>query len=287
MKRFRFCFVLAVTLLFTLSVSLPVYANMAAPEDPDIGTAITFEKNDAIAVRSEVLDINVDGTVAYITATYGMENTTDEAVSTPAMFIAPNMGGGSVVVDGADTPITTKSYTLSYDTEINSEDWKYAVLSGGNGSSERTADTITFTMHFEPGETYDVVVSYTYHLGGWPGPEINPASRAGEIEYYLAPAAMWKDFEHLTINLHLDRNLPNITESNFPFEKVGRRSYQCVLDRLPVSRNLSLTLGPSRVLAAFGNLGYMSMIFLPFLFPIIIILLAVILYRISKKKPKK
>lgn len=104
MKRFRFCFVLAVTLLFTLSVSLPVYANMAAPEDPDIGTAITFEKNDAIAVRSEVLDINVDGTVAYITATYGMENTTDEAVSTPAMFIAPNMGGGSVVVDGADTP---------------------------------------------------------------------------------------------------------------------------------------------------------------------------------------
>ena len=130
MKRLRFCLVLAVILLFARSASLPVYANMAAPEDPDIGTAITFEKNDAIAVRSEVLDIDVDGAVAYITATYGMANTTDKAISTPAMFIAPNMGDGSLVIDGTDTPFTTKSYTLSYDTEINSEDWKYAVLSG-------------------------------------------------------------------------------------------------------------------------------------------------------------
>lgn len=43
-----------------------------------MGAAVTLEENESLAVRSEVLDIVIDGETARITATYQMENTTDE-----------------------------------------------------------------------------------------------------------------------------------------------------------------------------------------------------------------
>lgn len=284
MKKLRLFCSLALICMLTLSLPQPVYANMAAPEEPDIGSAITFEKNEDIAVRSEVLYIDVDGGVAHISAAYTMENTAAEAVSTPAMFLSPNMSGGSVTVNGTDIPFTSSSYALSGSTKVTTEDWQYAVLPIQNAYSERTVDTVTFTLDFAPRATCDVAVSYIYQLGGWPD-LANPGSREGEIQYYLTPAAMWKDFENLTINLHLDRNLPNITESSLPFEKVGRRTYQYVRDTLPEA-DLHIKLGPNRLLRTFGSM-HVLMIFLPLLFPIIIILLAVILFRIANKKPKK
>ena len=54
-------------------------------------------------------------------------------------------------------------------------------------------------MDFEPGETCDVVVSYTYALGGYPGYDFNV--KRGELRYYLTPAALWNGFEDLTIDL--------------------------------------------------------------------------------------
>ena len=73
MKKISIIFTL--TLVFILSVPQVIFANMVAPDDPDIGSAITFEKNDTISVLSEVLDITVNGSQAHIVATYRMKNT--------------------------------------------------------------------------------------------------------------------------------------------------------------------------------------------------------------------
>ena len=59
---------LAFLLIFLIPQS--VYANMAAPEDSDVGSSITFDKNDALSVISEVLDITVHGAKADISAVY-------------------------------------------------------------------------------------------------------------------------------------------------------------------------------------------------------------------------
>lgn len=74
MKKLSLALALA-TALASLQIA---YGNMAAPSEPDMGAAVTLEENESLAVRSEVLDIVIDGETARITATYQMENTTDE-----------------------------------------------------------------------------------------------------------------------------------------------------------------------------------------------------------------
>lgn len=44
--------------------------NMAAPKIADVGSSITFEQNNKLAVLSEVLDITVSGSQAEIVANY-------------------------------------------------------------------------------------------------------------------------------------------------------------------------------------------------------------------------
>ena len=85
-------------LLLLLLLTPKAHANMAAPANPDVGTAITFEKNQEIAVTSEVLDITVKEAKAEIVATYTMENTTDQQVVTSSMFLSPNVAAGNVTV---------------------------------------------------------------------------------------------------------------------------------------------------------------------------------------------
>lgn len=72
-------------------------------------------------------------------------------------------------------------------------------------------------MDFQPQETYSVVVSYDYNLGGYPELDFN--AKRGELEYYLAPAAMWKDFSDLTIRLYLDQDMPVLVDSSLPLRK--------------------------------------------------------------------
>lgn len=48
MKRINLIF--AFILVFALSIPQVAYANMAAPKEADIGSSITFEKNDAVSV---------------------------------------------------------------------------------------------------------------------------------------------------------------------------------------------------------------------------------------------
>lgn len=287
MKRVKILLLLVLCGVFLGSQG--VYANMAAPDREDVGSTITFEKNDALAVTAEVLDIRVHGAAADITAAYTMENTTDAAVSTPVMFLSPNVedSGTSVSADGAALAFTVEQYALSSGPEIRAEDWRYVVLAeAGAEEGEQTVDAVAFTLDFAPGETREVAVSYTYRLGGYPDYDFDV--KYGRIEYYLAPAALWKDFQDLTINLYLDKDMPVVTKSSVAFEKVGSRTYQYVSDALPEG-NLEIEIDESWFQEIFSSLRspYLWMgviIFLPVLVPLLLILLAVVIWRARKKR---
>ena len=237
MRKKSLIFVVLLALVWM--VPQRAFANMAAPENADVGSAITFEKNDKIAVLSEDLEIVVKGPDAHITATYEMKNTTDEALSVSSMFLSPNMEekGVTVTVNGKQADVSVQRYGMNGSTQIITDDWRYAVLTTEEIASldpDRTVDTVTFQMDFQPQETYPVVVSYDYNLGGYPELDFN--AKRGELEYYLAPAAMWKDFSNLTIRLYLDKDMPVLVESSLPFEKVTEREYVYTSDTLPEDR---------------------------------------------------
>ena len=287
MKRMKM--LLLLVLCGVLLESQTVYANMAAPDDPDVGSSITFQKNDALAVTAEVLDIEVHGSTADITATYTMENTTGEAVSTPVMFLSPNVeeGDTAVTADGEALSFTVEQYALWYGSEIQTEDWQYVVLTeAGIEEGEQTVDAVFFSLDFTPGETQEVTVSYTYRLGGYPDYDFD--AKYGKIDYYLAPAALWKDFQNLTINLYLDEGMPVVTRSSVEFEKVGSRTYQYVSDTLPEG-NLEIDIDESWFQEIFSSLRspylWLNVImFLPVLVPLLLILLVVVIRRVRKKK---
>ena len=259
------------TVMLSLSSFKTVDANMAAPQESDVGSSIAFEQQNSISVLSEVIDITVQGSYAKIVATYQMKNTTNDVVSTPSMFISPNIEAGDVTItsEDEDIPFSSKSYALNYDTEIITEDWRYTVLTDEKQSSETdpTVDTISFVMNFEPKQEQEIKVSYTYRLGGYPDYDFN--AKNGMINYYLTPAHMWKDFSNLTINLHLDEDMPVIKHSNLVFEKVGSHTYQYVSDELP-SENLELVIDENWIQNIFSTLrnpylGMYARIFAPFI----------------------
>lgn len=291
MKRISFTF--AFILVLALSIPQVVYANMAAPKEADIGSSITFEKNDAVSVLSETLDITVGGSDADIVATYKMKNTTDENISTRSMFLSPNIenSGVKVVVNDKDISFTVESYALNYDTEINTNDWQYVVLTDSEIAShteEQTVDTIIFEMDFAPNEEYDVTVSYRYCLGGYPDYDFN--AKNGVIKYYLAPAAMWKDFSDITINLYLDKDMPVVTSSNLKFEKVATRTYQYVSDELP-EKNLEIVIDENWWQNIFSTLRspYLPMtlmMFSPFIL-IVVLTIGIIIFIVRRLWKKR
>ena len=288
MKKISIIFTL--TLVLILSVPQVIFANMVAPDDPDIGSSVTFEKNDTIAVLSEVLDITVNGSQAHIVATYRMKNTSDKSISTKSMFLSSNIENSDVkvLVNNKDASFTVESYALYYDTEIQTDDWQYAVLTEDEDAyndGEQTVDSITFEMAFAPNEEYDVVVSYDYRLGGYPNS--NSDIKEGEIDYYLKPAAMWKDFSSLTINLYLDKDMPIVKSSNLEFEEIDTRTYRYTSDTLP-DENLKIFIdenGWQNFWSSFRNPYFWMaaiMIIPLILFGILVIIL--IVRRIRKKK---
>lgn len=287
----KFFAVISVVLALVLSFPIVASANMAAPIEADVGSGITFEKNDVIAVISEVLDITVHGSRADITATYRMKNTGGESVTTPAMFLSPNIENEEVKVTAADkdVPFSVESYAIAgHNGDITIKDWQYVVLEHDEaGYYERKVDSISFELAFAPEEEYDVVVSYKYGLGGYPDYDFD--AKCGYIEYYLTPAAMWKDFKNLTVNLHLDEDMPVITSSNLDFEKVGKRSYRFVSDTLPTD-NLKIVIDENWYQSIFSSLRspYLLinlMIALPFILLLTaIIVIAVVIIVIVKKR---
>ena len=232
----------------------------------------------------------MDGSQAYIVATYKMKNTTDQNISSQSMFLSPNIenSGVNVIVNEKDVSFTVESYALNYDTQIQTDDWQYAVLADEHIASrneEQTVDTITFEMMFIPNEEYDVIVSYTYSLGGYPDYYSNV--KVGQIEYYLVPASMWNDFGGITINLNLDEDMPVISSSNLEFEKINNRSYQYISDTLP-QENLEIVIDENWWQNIFSTLRnpYLSMYLIiasPFIL-IAVIVVIIIAWRVRKKK---
>ncbi|MEG1242586.1 MAG: hypothetical protein RSD32_06485 [Oscillospiraceae bacterium] len=288
MKKLSLVF--ALVLVFAMSIPQFAYANMAAPKEADVASSITFEQNDKISLLSEILDITVHGSEADISATYTMKNTANESISTQTMFLSPNIksSGAAVVANGKNTSFAVESYALNYSTEINTNDWQYAVLTDkgiASHNAEQTVDAITFQMDFQPNEEYDVVVSYRYHLGGYPDYDFN--AKMGRIEYYLAPAAMWNDFGGITINLKLDKDMPIISSSNLEFEKISARTYQYVSDTLPQG-NLEIVIdenGWQNIFSTLRSPYFFRVLML--LAPFILITLVVgifIVWRLRKKK---
>lgn len=288
MKRLPAVSAFALALL--LLQPMPVSANMAAPKDPDVGTSIIFQQNDALTVTEEVLDITVTGSTADITAAYSMRNLTTEPVSTPVMFLAPNTGDGSVevTVNGEAVPFSMDTYTLTYYQDLETEDWRYAMLHYGSNHSPNGEELvgISFQLDFEPEEAGEIVVSYPYRLGGYP--DYSWDVKRGEILYYLAPAALWEDVQSLTINLYLDSDMPVVTQSSVPFEKVGSRTYQYRSDSLPEG-NLEIEIDQNQFQEALSVLRNPYMLaFAAFLAPPILGIIAVIVVvRIIMKKVRK
>lgn len=280
--------------IFVLIFLSPVVtsANMAAPKESDIGSVITFEKNDEISVISEVLNITVTGPKANIEAIYTMKNTTNDNVATKSMFLSPNIdsGGVKVLINDVNTSYEVKSYSLTYDTKIETDGWEYVVIPHEEELSpyDQTIDTISFEMSFMPLEKYDVQVSYTYELGGRPTLKTSP--KHGIIEYFLVPAAMWKDFSSLTINLYLDKDMPIIKKSNLDFEKIKKRVYQYKSDALP-EENLRVVIDQNSWQKFFSTFRspyfYFGLLLLsPFIIGGIAIIILII-WLIKRKKRKK
>lgn len=277
------------TALLALAAACPALANMAAPRPSDVGTTVTFEKNQDIAVTTETLDIRVEGAKAQIRAEYTMKNTAGEQISTPAMFLCPDQEEGSVRVTAREEPLEflVEEYALSYDSRVETESWEYAVLSSGELASPNgeTVWAISFQLDFDPEEEYTVSVEYTYALGGYP--EYDFDVKDGRIEYYLLPAAGWKDFGSLTINLYLDKDMPVIASSSLPFEKVGTRTYQYVSQGLP-EEDLSITIeenGFQKIFSTLRNpyLRMMVLLFAPFVLVAAGVVLLVVLIRRKRK----
>jgi len=264
--------------------------NMAAPKEADIGSSITFEQNNKVAVLSEVLDITVSGSQAEIVATYKMKNITDEEVSTQAMFLSPNVDNGKtkVVVNNQEVTFSVQAHNLIYN-DVTKNDWKYVVLNDYDPEkSNRRIDAISFQMDFSPNEEFDVVVSYTYSLGGYP--DYNFSAKEGVIYYYLAPAAMWKDFGSITINLYLDKDMPIIKSSNLNFEKIDTRVYRYYSDTLP-EENLRITIDENGWQNFFSTLRspylLLGLFYASPFIAIIIIIIVIIIVVIRKKRKKK
>lgn len=285
MKKIIILFLLLVSLVFPKNI----YANMAAPQESDVGTSITFENNDDLSVVNEVLDITVRGDQANIIATYKMQNMTSNVISTQSMFLSPNVENANVQVSQNNTSVefSVEHYALNYTTEIETNDWQYVVLTDSSvaDNNGKNVDAILFQLNFEPHEESLIVISYTYQLGGYPNYPYD--AKRGEIEYYLSPAAMWKDFKDLTINLYLDSEMPIIKSSNLEFTKISERYYQYKSNTLP-SDNLKIIIDENWIQNIISSLRnpYSYILLIPIigiLTVIIGIIVIIYLYRKSKR----
>jgi hypothetical protein len=168
-----------------------------------------------------------------------------------------------VEINGKNSSFIVQSYTLSYDTKVKTNGWQYAVLTDNetaSGNEEQTVDSINFDMDFAPNEEYEVIVSYHYRLGGYPDYDDN--AKNGEIQYYLAPASIWKDFSGLTINLYLDEDMltnptvqAHITEGTARITGMGSTDEAKQIASLIKSGALPVTIKPVNTRTIGPSLG--------------------------------
>lgn len=192
-----------------------------------------------------------------------------------------------VKISGEPVAFTTGQYALDY-TQPNTDDWQYAVLTDWQADLSESAavETVLFQLSFDPNETLDIEVSYPYRLGGYPDYNFNV--KRGELEYFLTPAALWKDFGGLTIELYLDKDMPVLKASSLDFEKVAARHYRYTSDQLP-NEDLWLLIDENwwqNILSTLRS-PYLPMMLpavLPFLLVFLVLVVCIIRFFYKKKK---
>ncbi len=286
--------ILILAILLCLIFPIKVFANMAAPTEDSIATTISFEKNEDISVTKEVLDVTFNNYLAEIKATYTMKNKQEYFITTPSMFITPNIEGEevSVTLNGEEIAYTIELYYTFDISSVSIEDWEFVIVEDEYDYYDLIVQAINFELSFEAFEEVEVVVSYTYLLGGYP--ERTDNNKYGSLSYYLAPANMWEDFSDLTINLYLDSNMPVLKSSNIDFEEIADKTYQYKSDSIPVDI-LEITIGLNKWQSFIGYLKNPYLIFaiilmLPTILPILIItiiIIVVIVIIVRKRKKKK
>ncbi len=292
MRKIKLLILMLISVLGII-LSIPAYANMAAPRDDDLASGVSFEKNNDLRVISEELDIKIKGETADIKAIYNMKNIKNVAISSQAMFISPNISGNSarVLMNGMELSFKAKSYYIDHNTSSRIEEWKFVIENPGEESEYLDmVDTISFNMEFKPLEEAMIIVSYSYRLGGYPSLDFD--SKYGSLTYYLSPASMWEDYGGITINLELSSDMPVLEESSIKFEKVGKNKYQYKASSLP-KEELKIRVnqnGWQKFISSFRS-PYLMMNFVVIL-PLILValvaiaIIAIIIVSVRRRKQK-
>ena len=234
-KQIKIVLSFMLALLISINIIPTVaYANSAMPIQNSQGTGIVFELNDEIAVKSEVLDIEIIDEMAKITAIYNMINLTDKEISVESMFIAPYFAeesyGFVVEIDDEKVDYESKIFGEYSEFEIDENNWQYVIENSDIGSKyDNGIQTVKYNMNFEPNDEIEVMVSYDYIMSQ----DTASSDNMYKLLYYLTPANYWSDFTDLTINLTVDSDMPKIESSSVEFEKVGKNEYQYKADALP------------------------------------------------------
>lgn len=278
-------------LIITFSGFNTVFANMAAPNENDLGTSITFKNNEDINITKEILDIKITNDVASIKATYFMSNNKEYNVETESMFISPNYSDDNISVLKNDINIQYTTKDLIFESsvdEVHINDWEYVIFKKDENSKYgRKVQSINFKLEFGPLEESTIIVSYNYRLGG--RPDLDNNLRYATFLYYLTPANNWNDFKDLTINLELSSDLPVISKSTLDFIKIENNKYKYKSDTMP-NVNLELELDQTRLQEFIGffknpyNIIYLYFIGITSLLIILIISIIVFIHFIKRKK---
>ncbi len=235
MKRKIAIIVLSV-LIVVCCVPTVALANMAQPGTVPEGTGFVFDSCESVQVVSEVLDIEITSTGGYsITATYTMQNLTDEVLDIYTVFLLPTSSkpfNGTVTQDDSTLDIDVGVfYYIDYTKSMTTADWQYVLE---YGSYEEYPDEeidayiywyfaveiVEYTLHFEPNGTSIVEVSYS--------DSSTYLHATNYITYYLTPAQYWADFGTITINLTVASVYPVLYSSSVEFVQISSGVYQYV-----------------------------------------------------------
>lgn len=185
MKKISKVLLLICILSFSFCTGVLASANSAAPIRQDRGSGILFEKHENVKIDSEVLDIDMSGHNAKITATYKMTNTSDKALSVYTMFLSPveleqrwnYLDRGYVVTkNGKNIDYTSEYFT--YNNYLGSEkidDWEQVLanvkspskpLGDGGGYKEYIfkGNGNKFNINFTAQKQFIDVGNNTYQL---------------------------------------------------------------------------------------------------------------------------
>lgn len=169
MKKISLCLIFYVSIM----IQIDTFA-MLAPEKSDLLSTITIENYKEISLISENIDIIMNGETAEVTIKFLFKNLTDNYVETSAMFLSTNFNenNNKFYVNGEKIDYSIESYSFNHSYIMNkSSSWKFSVTEypyGNLDSDNKEIDLIEFEMKFNPREIYEMELSYTYSVGGYP-----------------------------------------------------------------------------------------------------------------------